>query len=283
MEKNSISRRGFIKTGGLALGATLISGKDALAKNYENEAMQVWSCGGLAEAFIPANKRFEERTGSSIAYTGAFAGALGKSLLGSAKTEIFAPRVLKLAQKLKKEGKMLSYKPLCFTKYVVATPKGNPKGISGIADMGKNGVKTVIAPDASPPGGKAAMIILKKAGVEEGAIKNAVKVGDCVQTAVTDLVNGRGDAAVIEKRITELPQFKGKLDQFDIPEKFIPPVPVPFTIGIMKWAKNKAFAETYVNFVLSGEGQRCFEKAGFIPAISDEGQRLIKKYGVTNA
>jgi len=281
MKKNGVSRRQFLKTGGLALGTGLASASPAFSQTYTQESLQVWSCGGLAEAFEPANHEFEKLTKASIAYTGAFAGALGKSLLtGSARTEIFGPRVLELAKKLKAQGKMLWFKPLCFTQYVVATPKGNPAGIESIKDMGKTGVKTILTPEASPPGGKAAMIILKKAGVEDKARANAVLVGDCVQTAITDLAQGKADAAVIEKRITRLPQFRGKLDTLPIPEAFIPPVPVPFTIGIMKWAKNRALAEAFVAFILSDQGQTWFHRAGFIPAQTEEGERLTKKYGV---
>lgn len=283
MEKNGINRRGFLKTGSLVAGGVLATGRTSMAGSLKSDVLQVWSCGGLAEAFIPANKLFEQSSGSSIAYTGAFAGALGKSLLGNAQTEIFAPRVLELAKKLKSQGKMLNFKPLCFTKYVVATPRGNPAGINGIADMGKEGVRTVISPDASPPGGKAVMAIMKKAGVADKVKQNAVVTGDCVQTAMVDLVNGNGDAAVVEQRITRLPEFQGKLNQIDIPETLIPPVPVPFTIGIMKWAKNRELAEAYVEFILSDQGQALFEKAGFIPARSEEGERLIKKYGVIDA
>ncbi len=107
-------------------------------------------------------------------------------------------------------------------------------------------------------------------------------MGDCVQTNMSDLLNGKGNLAVIEKRITMLPQFRGKFETIDIPEKFIPSVSVPFTIGIMKWAKNLELAEIFVKFILSVEGQAFFEKAGFIPAKSQEGKRLIKKYGVAD-
>lgn len=283
MAKNSISRRNFIKQGGLAAGLSIAAGSGAFGAVSEPQSVQVWSCGGLAEAFIPANRRFEELTGASVSYTGAFAGALGKSLLGSAKTEIFAPRVLDLAKKLKAQGKMLFFKPLCFTEYVVATPKGNPAGITGIEDLGKKEVKTILTPEASPPGGGATMIIMKKAGVVGAAEKKAVTSGDCVQTTTADLVSGKGDVAVIEKRITHLPQFQGKLETIPIPEKYIPPVPVPFTIGMMKWAKDPKLAGRFIDFILSEEGQAFFEKAGFIPARSKEGERLISKYGVTDA
>jgi len=48
----------------------------------------------------------------------------------------------------------------------------------------------------------------------------------------------------------------------------------------MKLAKNRELAEDYCNFVTSEKGQSFFKEAGFIPALSEEGERLIRKYGV---
>ncbi|MGC8659137.1 MAG: substrate-binding domain-containing protein [Desulfomonilaceae bacterium] len=282
-DDHTINRRKFLKTSSLAAAGSLLFGSEALGEAFNGDYLQVWSCGGLAEAFIPANKAYEEETGCRIDYTGAFAGALGKSLLGDAKTEVFAPRVLKLAQKLKAQGKMLHFAPLCFTKYVLVTPKGNPAKIESIRDLARPGVRTVLAPNASPPGGEASTIILKKAGVLEQARKNAVVMGDCVQRIVPDIIDGIGHAGITELRLTKKADFKDKMDVFDIPEEFFPPAPVTFVIGLMKWAHRSDLAEDFIKFIRSERGQTYFEKAGFIPALSIEGERLIHKYGVKDA
>lgn len=281
-DKN-IGRRSFIRASSLAAAGSLLLGTEAISATFKNDSLQVWSCGGLAEAFIPANKVYEERTGCKIDYSGAFAGALGKSLLGGATTEVFAPRVLELAQKLKAAGKMLHFVPLCFTKYVLVTPKGNPAGITGIQDLGKPGIRTILSPNASPPGGEASTIILKKAGVLEQAQKSAVVAGDCVQRVLPDVVNGTGDAAVMELRLTKKAEFAGKTEVIEIPEDFVPPRPVSFVIGVMKYAHNKDLAEDYLKFITSEKGQSFFEASGFIPALSAEGERLTRKYGVKDA
>ena len=279
-DNKCVNRRKFIKAAGVVLTGSILSPSLALGNRFQGECLQVWSCGGLAEAMIPANKLYEKMTGCTVAYTGAFAASLGKSLLGNAKTEVFAPRVLDLAKKLKAEGKMLHFKPLCFTKYVLITPRGNPAGIKGIQDLAKPGIRVILSPDASPPGGAAAMLILQNAGVLEEAKENAVVMGDCVQRIVPDVIVGKGDVSLVELRLTRLPQFAGKVDIIEIPEKFIPLKPVTFTIGVMKWAKNRDLAEDYLDFILSEKGQSFFEMAGFIPALSEEGERLAKKYGV---
>lgn len=279
-KENTLTRRTFITTAtGAAIGAAMPASLSA-KENFGQNTLQVWSCGGLAEAFIPANKRFKEKTGVEIAYTGAFAAALGKSLLGSATTEVFAGRVLGLAKKLCNAGKMISFKPLCFTSYVLVTPKGNPAGISSIQDLAKPGVKVILSPEASPPGGKAVTGLLKKAGVVEKAMENCVIKSTCVQRAMEDLIDGKGDVSVVEKRLTRMKLFRGKSEIIPIPEKFFPPPPLTFTIGIMKHAKNPRLAEYYIDFIRSEEGQRFFEEAGFIPAISDKGKMMVDKFGV---
>jgi molybdate transport system substrate-binding protein len=278
--QTGLNRRAFLTVAaGAAAGATMPSVLTA-APSFRQSTLQVWACGGLAEAFIPANKHYKTKTGVEIAFTGAFAAALGKSLLGSATTEVFAGRVLALAQKLRKADKMDFFKPLCFTSYVLVTPKGNPAGISGIQDLAKPGVRVILSPDASPPGGEAVTGLLKKAGVLDQAMKNAVIKGSCVQRTMEDLVKGKGDVSIVECRLTRMPLFNGKVEVLPIPENFFPPGPLTFTIGVMKNATDKALANHFINFILSEEGQGFLESAGFIPAMSVEGQRLVEKLGV---
>ncbi len=279
-KENSLSRRSFLATAAGAAMATAIPGALSAKESFSQNTLQLWSCGGLAEAFIPANKRFKEKTGVEIAYTGAFAAALGKSLLGSATTEVFAGRVLDLAKKLRKENKMVSFQPLCFTSYVLVTPKGNPAGISGIQDLAKPGVRVILSPDASPPGGQAVTVLLKKAGVAEKAMENDVLKSSCVQRAMQDLIAGKGDVSVVEVRLTRMKMFEGKADIIPIPEEFFPPPPLTFTIGMMKDAKDPELAKYYIDYIRSEEGQAFFEAAGFIPAISEKGIALTEKLGV---
>lgn len=276
-------RRAFLKTA-VAAAATLagtaaapaLAGQPAFNRNQ----LQVWSCGGLAEAMNPAHDLYERQTGVSIGYTGAFAAALGKSLLGGATTEVFAGRVLDLAKKLRTAGKMEYFRPLCFTRYVLVTPKDNPAGIERVEDLAKPGVRVVLAPEASPPGGAAAQAILKKAGVLEAAMGNAVTLGSCVQRTMEDILAGKGDASIVEMRITRLAAFEGRMDIINIPEGLFPPGPLTFTIGVMKHAKDRALADHYVEFMTSAQGQAFFERMGFISASSDKGRELVERLGV---
>lgn len=279
-EKTECSgRRLFLKAAAVSACGVLCGAGPARAAET-GEVLRVWSCGGLAEAMMPANMEFEAQSGAKVAYTGAFAAALGKSLLASATTDVFAGRVLDLARKLRASGKMSWFKPLCFTQYVLVTPPGNPAGIKSVEDLGKPGVKVVLAPEASPPGGAAALALLKKAGVLEAAQKNDIAKSTCVQRAMDDIVSGKGDVSVVELRVTRLPQFVGRMDILPIDPKFFPPPPMTFTVGVMESASNKALAERYAAYLISPQGQAHFEHQGFIAAISAQGQKMVEQYGV---
>ena len=274
-------RRSFLKTAVIGAVGTLLPALSSRAETaFSGKTLQVWSCGGLAEAFMPANRAYEQATGVKVSYTGAFAAALGKSLLGSATTEVFAGRVLDLAKKLKGAGKMPSFQPLCYTSYVMVTPTGNPAGIKELSDMAKPGVRVILAPDASPPGGAAVQALLKKAGLAEAVVKNCLAPGSCVQRIMADVVGGAADVSIVERRLTKRPEFRDKVEVLEIPEEFFPPGPLTFTIGAMHSAADLALAQHYIDFLTSPTGQNHFHDAGFIPAISEKGRQLTEKLGV---
>lgn len=275
-----IERRTFLKTLiASTTAATLVPGL-LPAGQFQSDSLQVWSCGGLSEAFTAANRNYEKKTGIRIDYTGAFAAALGKSLLGGAVTEVFAGRVLKLAKDLKAANKMVYFRPLCFTEYVLITPLGNPVGIKSLEDLARPGVPIILPLGASPPGGDAVMGILKKAGVEKAVLKNTIVRETCVIKMMPKIIKGKGSASIVERRLTRLPEFEGKVEVIPIDASFFPPGPLTFTIGVMKYAKDRALADNYVDFICSHEAQAIFERQGFIPAISDKGKILIEKMGV---
>lgn len=281
-KKAGLNRRSFLKTG---LGAAVAASASGLmlAGRFQENSLQVWSCGGLAEAFMEANSLYEQKNGVRINYTGAFAAALGKSLLGGAVTEVFAGRVLQLAKTLRADNKMLYFKPLCFTEYVLITPLGNPAGIQSVQDLARPGVKVILPLGASPPGGDAVMGILKKANVDQAVLKNMIEKESCVIKMMPAIINGEGAASIVERRLTRQAAFAGRVEVIPVPEALFPPGPLTFTIGVMKYARDRALADDYMNFICDDEAQAIFERHGFISAISAKGRILVEKLGVKDA
>jgi molybdate transport system substrate-binding protein len=160
---------------------------------------------------------------------------------------------------------------------------GNPAAIKSVEDMARPGVAVILPLGASPPGGDAVMGILKKAGIEKAALKNMVEKETCVIKMMPEIIKGKGQVSIVERRLTRMARFEGKVEVIPIPENLFPPGPLTFTVGVMKYALDRALADNYVDFMCSPEGQAIFDKQGFIPAASDRGRALIEKLGVKDA
>lgn len=282
-EKREMSRKTFLKSMLAATAAATVLPKLSFADSafFNAKDLTVWSCGGLAETFTEVNALYEKKRGVTINYTGAFAGALGKSLLGgNATTEVFAGRVLKLAQSLRQTDKMIYFKPLCFTEYVIVTPTDNPAGIQSIDDLAKPGVRVILPLGASPPGGDAVANIIKKAGIDKDVRSNMIEKESCVIKMMPKVVKGICEASIVERRLTTMPAYEGKVHIIPIDESLFPPGPLTFTVGVMKAASDRTLADDYVNFLCDKEAQAAFQRHGFIPADSPKGRELIKKLGV---
>lgn len=282
-EKNSIGRRNFLKTVASSALVTALAPKSLAARQFKTDTLNVWSCGGLAEAFNTANHLFEKQTGVRTAYTGAFAAALGKSLLGGATTDVFAGRVLNLAKTLRENDRMAYFRPLCFTEYVMITPRGNRANIRTLEDLTRPDVRVILPLGASPPGSKAVLGILKKAGIEKAVLDNRIVEQSCVVKMVPDIVCGKGDVSIVERRLTRMPEYESKVEVIPIPDTYFPAGPLTFTIGVMKEAKDRALADYYVDFICSSQVQAVFQRQGFIAAYSNRGRMLVEKLGVKDA
>lgn len=283
-DKSQTGRRVFLKS--LAAGAAALGAAAVPARAAQNGgSLQVWSCGGLAEAMMPAHKDYKDRTGVEVAYTGARASSLGKSLLdGNGHTDVFCGRQLALAQNLRKAGKMEYFRPLCFTSYLIVVPTGNPWNIKSIEDLAKPGIPVAMSPLASSPGGQAVTNLVKNTGMFDQIMANVLDPeATCVLRTAAKVCAGEAAAMIVEKRITRFQRFAPFLETVEIPEKFFPKGPLTFTVGVMTDAADKNAANAYLEWIRSPQGQGHFERAGFIPAISPRGQELVEKLGVKDA
>ena len=148
-------------------------------------------------------------------------------------------------------------------------PKGNPAGIRDLKDLAEPGVRVMLPLRASPPGSGPVKGILKNSGLTGPVMKNMIANGSCVIQMMCDLVDGKGDASIIEKRLTTHDRFKDRIEYMPIDEKLIPPGPLTFTLNI----------DDFADFVCS-DGHEIFERHGFTSIHSARGLELIERFGV---
>ncbi len=138
----------------------------------------------------------------------------------------------------------------------IAVAPGNPKHISGLADLASPDLKVVLAaPEV--PAGKYAEQILSAANVDV----KPVSLEDSVKGVVTKVALGEADAGIVY--VTDVTAAEGKVDGVVIPDS--QNVIASYPIAVAKASTHTGEAQSFVDMVLSSQGQQTLQSFGFLP------------------
>jgi molybdate transport system substrate-binding protein len=136
---------------------------------------------------------------------------------------------------------------------IIVAP-GNPKGITGVAELAKPDLKVVLcAPEV--PCGKYAKQILDTAAVA----LTPVSLEQNVKGVVTKVTAGEADAGIVY--VTDVTAAGSKAAGVDIPANIN--VVAKYPIASVKTSKNPEVDQTFIDFLLGDEGQAIMAKYGF--------------------
>ena len=138
---------------------------------------------------------------------------------------------------------------------MIAVPPGNPAGVTGLADLAKDGLNLVLC-QPEVPCGSAAHQIADGAGVE---LKPVSEVEN-VKQVLSAVEEGEADAGLVY--VTDVTDAGDKVEgiEFDEADTVVNHYPIVAVEG----SKNADVAREWIDFVL-GDGQSVLEAAGFGP------------------
>jgi molybdate transport system substrate-binding protein len=136
----------------------------------------------------------------------------------------------------------------------IAVQKGNPKGITGLADLAKSGMQVVLCAPAVPCGAAAVKIL----GIDNVSVK-PVSEEQNVKAVITKVQSGDADAGLVY--VTDVKATNGAVDGVDIENT--EQAANAYPIAVMKDAANPDAAKAFVDYVLSADGQAILAKYGF--------------------
>lgn len=141
---------------------------------------------------------------------------------------------------------------LAHNRLVIAVGRGNPLGITSLADLARPGLKLVLAGPEVPLGAYSAAV-LQNAGVE---VRPVTLTGNA--NAVSGLVSsGEADAGLIYE--TDVPVWR--LDGVTLPDEVN--ISTDYYIAPLVEAPNPEGARQFVDFLLSPTGQALLSELGF--------------------
>jgi molybdate transport system substrate-binding protein len=219
-------------------------------------SVTVFAAASLTESFTRIGKDFEAANpGSKVTFNFAGSSALATQINQGAPADVFASAAPANMKTVTDAGNA-DGTPTTFVKnqLVIAVPRGNPKGITGLADLTRPGVKVALCA-AQVPCGAAANTALSAAGVK----LTPVTLEQDVKSALSKVKLGEVDAALVYR--TDAKAASSDVDGVEFPEsaKAINEYP----IVVLKNAQNKAAAQAFVAYVLSDKGKAVLTRAGF--------------------
>jgi molybdate transport system substrate-binding protein len=251
--------------------AVLILGacRDA-SSNSEPRVLTVYAAVSLTDAFTEMGTAFEtSHPGVSVAFNFGGSQNLRTQIEQGAPVDVFASASAKEIDALVAQDMIPSGAPKVFltNQLVVILPEENPAGVASLEDLGKPGLKLVLAAE-EVPAGRYAREILEKLNAMFGAeyrdkvLANVVSNEDNIRQAVTKVQLGEADASIVYvSDAVAVPE----LQKIQIPAEMN--VVAEYPVARLGGSPNLDLAKDFIEYVLSPDGQATLEKWGFSPVV----------------
>jgi molybdate transport system substrate-binding protein len=204
----------------------------------------------MGTAFTAANPQ------AKVTFSFDGSSTLATQIIQGAPADMFASADTANMDKITKPG-LNSTPPTIFATNLltIIVPKGNPKGITGAADLADGkGVKVVLCADGVPCGTYARQI-LSSASVTVTPVSEEQNVGG----VVTKVTAGEADAGIVY--VTDVQAVSDKADAVAIPANIN--VVAQYPIATLKTSTQAPVDAAFTSFVLAPSGQAILAKYGF--------------------
>ena len=216
----------------------------------------VFAAASLTDAFKAVGDAFmTANPDAKVTFSFDASSALVQQITQGAPADLFASADTANMDKLTKAS-LNGTDPVIFATNLltIITAPGNPKGITGVADLANPALKVVVcAPEV--PCGKYAQQIFDNAKV---TVK-PVSLEQNVKGVVTKVTAGEADAGIVY--VTDVIATDGKADKVDIPEDIN--VVAKYPIATVKTSKNPEADQAFIDFLTGTDGQEILAKYGF--------------------
>ncbi len=215
----------------------------------------VFAAASLTEAFITLGKQFEAaHPGTTVTFSFGPSSGLATQITQGAPADVFASASAKNMDAVVTAKAADAATPFAKNVMEIAVPPKNPAGITGVADLGKAGVKVALCQPVVPCGSTAAKVFAN-ANV---TVKPVTLEAD-VKATLTKVELGEVDAGVVY--VTDVLAAGDKVKGVEIPADVNASTSYP--IATLTASKNADLAKAFVDYVLSADGASVLTAAGF--------------------
>ena len=224
----------------------------------EPHSLLVYCGAGMRKPMDEIGSLFFEEYGIPINYNYAGSNTLLSQMELTQMGDVYMPGATYYFDIAKEKGITDYEQRVAYHVPVIAVPKGNPAGITSLADLAKPGVTVILGDSKAAAIGRLGDKILEKNGIYDTVANNTIARGATVNELVVYTSMKQADASIIWE---DLVVNSEKMEIVEIPreQNIIKIIP----IGTLTFSEKKDVATKFVDFVASPEGKAIFEKHGF--------------------
>ena len=174
------------------------------------------------------------------------------------------------------KGVISEWAPIAFFNLVIVVPKGNPKQISGLADLAKPGLRIGVGDLTYSTAGQIMKQVLRVRPYGSNVLQNIVMENKGHPQRCNDVVMGTLDAATVWDAVAAL--YTNKLESVPVDLKGVDAITsatykqsdvrkTAVTIGLVKGAEQRAAAKRFYDFIKK-DGPAIMATKGFALAPS---------------
>lgn len=251
----AMRRRALPLLSALACGVLLVAcGSDEAGTN--GRSITVGAASSLTASFTELGDAFEAANqGVDVTFDFGASSDVVRRANEGAPTDVFASADTKNMDRLV-AGAGVAADPRVFAtnELQIIVAKGNPKGITGVADLANPDLLVVACSPEVPIGGYTQQVF-----DAAGVTVQPVSLEENVKGIVTKVTLGEADAGVVYR--TDVIAAADTAEGVDIPADVN--VVATYPIAVTEDATDAEVANAFVAFVLSADGQAILQKFGF--------------------
>lgn len=253
---------------GLALSLTLVlgfgvacgdDGEETSAKSQGGAEpgltgkLTVLAAASLSESFRELGTAFEaQHPATRITFNFDSSSALATQANNGAPADLFASADQANMKKVTDAGNAADPKVFAHNRLAIIVAKGNPKNVTGLADLGK---VTFVVCAVEVPCGKYGAEALSKAGVTAKPKSYETNV----KGVVTKVTSGEVDAGI--GYVTDAKAAAASAEGVDIPDGYN--VAAEYPIAVLEQSPNAGLARAFLDYVLGADAQGVLARYGF--------------------
>ncbi len=215
----------------------------------------VFAAASLTESFTSLGRQFEAaHPGTTVTFNFGASSSLAENINQGAPADVFAAASPKNMQQVVDADGASDSKTFARNVMQIAVPPDNPAGVREVTDLARSNVKVALC-QPQVPCGAVAQQVFENVNI---TVKPVTQGAD-VKAVLTTVQLGEVDAGMVYR--TDVRAAGTKVKGIEIPADQNASTSYP--IAALTEAPNPAGAAAFVDYVLSPDGEKVLEQAGF--------------------